>query len=225
MYLAGILGLCALLHPPASGRVSDRLLLLASQGAQSQSAQSQQEPAKQDEPKPETPQQDQPKSDTSQSASHETKPAGNPQPTQESPNQPAAASAPASQPAQKKPPAPVKKRKTAHKRRTPAPASQDAKKTVVRHGSTAEPTTQLAPGITEEQAARQRQTTNQLLSSTDAALQKLAGRQLSSDQKETVAQIRKFMEQAKAADADGDPQRSYKLALKAHLLTDALAKQ
>jgi hypothetical protein len=39
-----------------------------------------------------------------------------------------------------------------------------------------------------------------------------------------VTQIRKFMEQAKAADAEGDPQRSYKLALKAHLLTDALGK-
>lgn len=95
---------------------------------------------------------------------------------------------------------------------------------MVKHGSTSEPTTQLSPGITEEQAARQRETTSQLLSSTDATLQKLDASQLSSDQKETVVQIRKFMEQAKAADAEGDPQRSYKLALKAHLLTDALGK-
>ncbi len=91
-------------------------------------------------------------------------------------------------------------------------------------GGTAEPTTQLAPGITGEQAARQRQSTNQLLASTDASLQKLSGRLLTKDEQDTVTQIRKFMEQVKAADAAGDLQRAYKLAVKAHLLSDALAK-
>jgi len=33
------------------------------------------------------------------------------------------------------------------------------------------------------------------------------------------------MQQSKAADQDGDPQLAYKLALKAHLLSDGLAKQ
>jgi len=224
MYLAGILGLCALLPAPASGRASGGLSLFA---RQSQSTQSQPESHEQDAPKPEPPPQDPPKSEAPPATSPETKPAGSPEP-QTSPNQPAPPApgdAPANQPAPQEPSATAKKSRTAHQKRTPAPASQDSKKTVVRHGGTAEPTTQLAPGITEEQAARQRKTTNQLLSSTDAALQKLDGRQLSGDQKETVAQIRKFMEQAKTADADGDPQRSYKLALKAHLLSDALDKQ
>ena len=87
-----------------------------------------------------------------------------------------------------------------------------------------EPTTQLAPGMTPEQAARQRQNTNKLLASTDASLQKLSGRQLTKDEQATVAQIRHFMQQVKTADAAGDLQRAYKLAVKAHLLSDALAK-
>jgi hypothetical protein len=63
-----------------------------------------------------------------------------------------------------------------------------------------------------------------LLASTDAALRKLSWRLLSSDEQNTVVQIRKFMEQSKTADAAGDLQRSYKLALKAHLLSDELVK-
>ena len=94
----------------------------------------------------------------------------------------------------------------------------------MRRGSTDEPTTKLSPSITDEQAARQRQNTNQLLVSTDASLQKLSGRQLTKDEQETVVQIRKFMEQVKIADAAGDLQRAYNLAVKAHLLSDALAR-
>ncbi len=71
---------------------------------------------------------------------------------------------------------------------------------------------------------RQRQNTNDLLASTDASLQKLSGRQLTQDEQETVGQIRKFMQQVKEADKEGDLQRAYKLAVKAHLLSDALTK-
>ena len=67
---------------------------------------------------------------------------------------------------------------------------------------------------------RQRQNTNDLLASTDASLQKLSGRQLTQDEQETVGQIRKFMQQVKEADKEGDLQRAYKLAVKAHLLSD-----
>jgi hypothetical protein len=63
-----------------------------------------------------------------------------------------------------------------------------------------------------------------LLTSTDASLQKLSGRTLTKEQQDTVAQIRKFQEQVKQADSAGDLQRAYKLAVKAHLLSDALAK-
>jgi hypothetical protein len=78
--------------------------------------------------------------------------------------------------------------------------------------------------MTEEQAAHQRETTNKLLATTDASLQKLSGRQLSKDEQDTVTQIKRFMQQVKTADAAGDLQRAYKLAVKAHLLSDALAK-
>jgi hypothetical protein len=94
----------------------------------------------------------------------------------------------------------------------------------VHRGGTEEPNAQLTPSITEEQATRQRQNTNDLLASTDASLQKLSGRQLTQDEQETVGQIRMFMQQVKEADKEGDLQRAYKLAVKAHLLSDALAK-
>jgi len=201
MYLACILGLCALLPVPVLGSASSGLTFLALQKTQA--------------PRPQTapnasggagpqPGQEQSQSDTTGSDSAKCKAAA--QGTAHMP------------PASKKHSSPKKKKST-------PPAGQDPPKTIVKHGSTAEPTTQLSPSITEEQAARQRETTNQLLSSTDASLQKLDISQLTSDEKETVVQIRKFMEQAKAADAEGDPQRSYKLALKAHLLPDGVEKQ
>jgi len=197
MYLAGILGLCALLPAPSAGAVGSGSWSFVLQDAPP--AQPQPAPAEQSAPKS--------KPDAAQSDTAKAHSTGKSSPDQ------------STKPKRSTPKKRVTKGKKAHD-----PASQDPKKTVVRHGSTAEPTTQLAPGITEEQAARQRETTTQLLSSTDAALQKLDVRELSTDQKETVEQIRKFMQQAKAADAEGDPQRSYKLALKAHLLTDALEK-
>ena len=195
MYLAGILGLCALLPAPSAGAVGSGSWSFALQEAPP--AQPQPAPAELSAPKS--------KPDAAQSDAATANSTGKASPDQST-----------------KPKRSTPKKRAAKRKK--APSSQDPKKTVVRHGSTAEPTTQLAPGITEEQAVRQRETTGQLLSSTDAALQKLDVRELSTDQKETVEQIRKFMQQAKAADAEGDPQRSYKLALKAHLLTDALEK-
>ncbi len=204
MYLAGILGLCALLYAPSAGDVGSGAWSLALQDAPS--TQSQSAPAEQSAPKSKT------EPGQSKPEATQTEPTTGNSTGKASGNQ----ATPQKHPASKK--------RAAKKKKAPDPAGQDPMKTVVRHGSTAEPTTQLAPGITEEQAARQRETTNQLLSSTDAALQKLDTHQLSSDQKETIEQIRKFMQQAKAADLEGDPQRSYKLALKAHLLADALER-
>jgi hypothetical protein len=118
--------------------------------------------------------------------------------------------------------APAKK-SSARKKHTQT-SSEESQKRVIHRGSTVEPAIQLAPGMTEEQAQHQRKNTNQLLASTDASLQKLSGRQLSKDEQDTVAQIRRFMQQVKTANAAGDLQRAYKLAVKAHLLSDALAK-
>lgn len=214
MYLAGILGLCALFPGPVPSPVSSEPAPFDARPASAQSTPSQpapqQEPVQPDSSKPATSQQPgQP--DTSQPA--QSQPAKETKPAQ--PRTPA--------PTQK--PAPAKPHAAARKKRTATVAGQPPPKKVVRQGSTADPTTQLAPGISQEQASRERQTTTRLLSSTDAALQQLSGRQLTSDQQETLAQIRKFMQQSKAADKDGDPQLAYKLALKAHLLSDGLAKQ
>jgi hypothetical protein len=127
---------------------------------------------------------------------------------------------------------PAKKPKKKGKKETPPPAKDSAaaaddqapKKKVVTHGGTDQPTTQLSASMTEEQAAKSRASTASLLSQTDSNLQKLSGRQLSAEEQETVDQIRKFEEQSKTADQQGDLPRAASLANKAKLLSDALIK-
>jgi hypothetical protein len=99
-----------------------------------------------------------------------------------------------------------------------------AHRIVVREGSTAEPTAQLVPGLTQEQANRQRQITERLLSATVETLRITGGRSLNADQQETVAEVRSFMAGARAALDKGDPQRARNLAFKAYLLSDDLLK-
>jgi len=199
MYLAGILALWALLCVPAWGHAGSEASSFALMKAAS-------------------PSQNQPPNKTAQPDQSQT---GGAQKTPQEPAQPDAAN-PKQEAQPAKPPASSKKHP--HKKKSSTPSAQDAHTKVVHRGSTAEPTTQLTPEISQEQAARQRQNTNQLLASTDESLQKLSGRQLTKDEQETVTQIRKYMEQVKAADAAGDLQRAYKLAVKAHLLSDALVK-
>jgi len=78
--------------------------------------------------------------------------------------------------------------------------------------------------MTLEEASHQRQTTAQLLSSTDLNLHKLSSRQLDLSQQATLGQINTFMQQAKKAVSTGDVQRGHNLALKALLLSDDLVK-
>jgi ATP-dependent exoDNAse (exonuclease V) alpha subunit len=185
MYLAGILGLCALLLSPALGTGSGRAFFLSSQQAA-------------------------PVSPTPSSQG-------------QTPSTPATDQSPAEQQtSDTKKPAPTKK-KTRRKKAAPS-ASEDPQKTVVRKGGTGDTTVQLAPAMNAAEASRQREATKQLLTSTDANLQKLSERQLSKDEQDTVAQIREFMQQAKTADSKGDLERASKLASKAHLLSEALAK-
>ena len=183
MYLAGILGLCALLLFPASGTEGSRAFFRKNQQAP---------PASQTTP--------------TQGQSNSTPPA----------NQ-----SPTGQEAAPKTPAPTKK-KTRRKR--VSPSADEDKKTVVRKGGTGDKTVQLTPAMNEAEASRQREATKQLLTSTDANLQKLSGKQLSKDEQDTVAQIREFMQQAKTADSKGDWERASKLASKAHLLSEAMAR-
>ena len=123
----------------------------------------------------------------------------------------------------KSPSRPHKRRSTPHKRLPDIPVDPP-RKIVIRHGSTPEPTVQLAPGMTQEQARRQRQNTEQLLVSTETNLQQLAGRSLNSSQQETVGQIRNYMAGARSALKGGDTQRAHTMASKAQLLSEDLAR-
>jgi hypothetical protein len=220
MYLAGILGLCMLLAAPARAPGESMVVYgpaaafgqepsppMSGQGSPEQDAS---RPVAQEAPKPDSQTTGQPAGNRQRTdGSHQPRPATN-QAGDTTTTQKAPAKASASKPTQKG-----------------TSPSQDpgTKKTVVRHGSTAEPVTQLSPGIPQQQAAQQRQRIQQALASTDSNLQQLSGTQLAPDKQETVGQIRKFMEQSKAASKSGDLQRAENLAQKAHLLSSDLLKK
>lgn len=95
-------------------------------------------------------------------------------------------------------------------------------KIVVRQGGTDEPSIQLAGGPTAQQAAQQRDAINQMLGSAEENLKKTADMPLSPSQRDTVSQTRQFMQQSKAAMADGEWERAHTLAWKAQLLSEDL---
>jgi len=109
------------------------------------------------------------------------------------------------------------------KRAAPAPEA-GPRKIVVREGGAREPAAQIVPGMTVEEAARERQHAQELLSSTDEELKRLADRPLNAPQQETVGQIRNYMNGARGALQEGDVSRARTLAEKAHLLADDLLK-
>jgi len=121
----------------------------------------------------------------------------------------------------------AKPKKHHHQAAAPAdtPAGSGPTKTVVRNGGTSEPTVDLSPGLSPQQASHQTESTNQLLATSDANLKKIAGRQLSANQQDTVKQIKSYMDQAKKAADSGDGQRAYNLAVKANLLSAELVGQ
>jgi len=119
---------------------------------------------------------------------------------------------------------PVLKRKTKPKHRKTTAPSQSGK-VVVRNGGAKEGTPEIAPGLSKEQELHNRENTNQLLSTTDANLKKIAGRQLTPAQQSMVEKIRTYMNQSKEASSAGDLNRAHTLAFKAHLLSDEVAKK
>ena len=102
---------------------------------------------------------------------------------------------------------------------TTVPTGSGPTKTVVRNGSAADPTVDLSPGLSPQQASNQAESTKQLLAASDANLKKIAGRQLSPSQQDTVRQINNYMKQAKDAESVGDVLRAHNLAVKASLLS------
>lgn len=114
-----------------------------------------------------------------------------------------------------------KKSKKHAAKKTPSTDRHDRTR-IVRHGSAPEPALKFAPTLSEEQLAKQRQHTTELLAASDANLKNTAGKQLNPAQQDTVSKVRNYMQQATAADKSGDLQRAQALASKAKQLSDDL---
>lgn len=168
-------------------------------------------------------------------------------PTTTSPSEPAPQPAPpAAEPAKEEPkpeevvvkPKPKPKPKqtqSAHKPATPPPAAKTEEKPqqqasakppkiVIQEGGSSGSSGQISTSIAHDDATHRRLTTAQLLESTETNLRNL-NRSLTADEQATVAQIKDYMEQSRAATAQQDVVRAHNLALKAHLLSDEMVKQ
>ena len=215
MYLAVILGL--LLTTPSVAAVLFRL--------QPQPLSQETQPPPQDSPQnaaPASPSAEPPQSGAEPQGEPSAKPQTTATPEAAQEPQKAKPEAAAKKPASQTKPSSRKR----HRRKTSASNSTATPpKKVVRNGGTADPAVQLAPGVSAEQASSQRQNTTQLLAATDANLKQISSRPMNSTQQASVDQIRKYMEQARAAEQAGDVQRAQNLASKALLLSDDLAKQ
>ena len=123
-------------------------------------------------------------------------------------------------------PQPLTGRKRRHRTTKPTALTADTepRKIVIHRGGAAEPVTQILPGMSQEEADRQREGAEQLLTASDSALKDLEGRTLNANQQETVVQVRHYMDIARSALKESDTQRAHTLALKAYLLSDDLLK-
>jgi hypothetical protein len=113
---------------------------------------------------------------------------------------------------------------TKHLQRSASSPAAAPRKIVVRQGGAKEPATQIAPGMTPAEAARERQNAEQWLRSTGDQLPRLA-ELADARQQETVVQIRNYMDGARSALTEGDVRRASTLAEKAHLLAEDLLKR
>lgn len=149
-------------------------------------------------------------------------------PQQQPPAQPIPETLPPAQPQAPSPtPPPVTttkpkpKPRKRHIPKKPAPPAQD--RTIIKEGGDNNKGGQLSAGIPQDEAAHQRQNTAQLRQDTENKLRAI-NRQLSKEEQSTVQQIRTYIAQSRSADNDGDIERAYNLALKAHLLAGELTK-
>jgi hypothetical protein len=224
MYLAVILGLCAF-APPFTGEAAvlrAEVLPLVQESPTQQVVPPPESSQKTPEKKPPTAA---PPQEPSQPGGEgKTEPAASSQaPAPEVSSKTSSEQPKATEKAQSKATTATKK----HRRRKHVTASDPnaaPEKKVVRNGGTGDPVVRLAPGMSQEQASRQRQSTTDLLAATDANLKQISGRQLNPSQQDSLSQIRKYMEQAQEAEKAGDVQRAHNLASKALLLSDDVAK-
>jgi hypothetical protein len=119
----------------------------------------------------------------------------------------------------------VRKRRGRMKKPLPLAADNEPRKIVIHQGGTSEPVAQILPGMSPEEANRQRESSEQLLAAAETSLQQLAYRPIDTKKQDTVVQIRQYMDAARAALKDSDPQRAHTLAQKAYLLSDDLVKR
>jgi len=198
-----------------------------------QSAPQQQSPKEQPQTQPsaQSPNATQPQGEPAQpgqAAPDQTQPKEMPpsRPQKETPQSVAPTQSPSSPPKPKT--ATTAKSKPARRKRTPAPktpSTTQGGKVVVRNGSVRESTTQISPGVNDQQAQQQRSVTNQLLATTDANIKKMTGRQLTSTQQSMLDQVNTYVRQSKAAADTGDISRAHTLAVKAQLLSNELARR
>jgi outer membrane biosynthesis protein TonB len=104
----------------------------------------------------------------------------------------------------------------------PKPAEKPAHTVVSEGGTQPAPGSQLS--IPADSTTQQKLNTAQLLDATDRNLRSIT-RQLSPDEQRTIEHIRSFVAQSRQATLDGDTERAYTLALKAHLLSDEIVKK
>jgi len=95
---------------------------------------------------------------------------------------------------------------------------------VIQEGGAQPGNSQISTAMPHDQASDHQRTTQQLLDATDSNLRGL-NRALNTDERSMVEQIRVYMQQARDAVKEGDLIRAHNLALKAHLLSDELAKR
>lgn len=97
-------------------------------------------------------------------------------------------------------------------------------KIIIQEGGSDDSMGQISTTIAHDEATHRRLSTAQLVESTEANLRSL-NRTLTADEQATVAQIKDYLEQSRAATKQQDLVRAHNLALKAHLLSDELVKK
>lgn len=122
------------------------------------------------------------------------------------------------------PPVTAKPKPKPRKRPSAKKPEEQKDKTVVTEGSETTTNDQLSAGIPEDAATQQKRSTAHLRETTENNLRSIT-RSLNSDEQAVLQQIRMFLSQSRAADSDGDIERAYRLAVKAQLLSEELAKR
>jgi hypothetical protein len=113
------------------------------------------------------------------------------------------------------------------KKPSPAKTARNTPPKIVVKPGGAEPSAtpgQISPGSPNSDVSHDQANTEQLLQSSESNLSNIK-RQLSPDEQAIVAQIRDYMTQSRQAIKENDLVRARNLALKAHLLSDDLAKR